>query len=202
MLKSEFISLVHHALDGGAPPAKSKYHPRVIEQHLSLAYNEVVSQIKDVDILDQLAVVRRNVPVLFDEGLALYYSDLPLSLLNTIYGSALRMVAPMKDQNATFFLRKNHSQATMSRLDVSSVLSNNTVRIEGQRIYYDKFDTALQKKGVLIKLLAGFDDLDEDDNIDMPGGKDSMIFRLVMEQMGQMIQTPKSYRNNNNANDK
>ena len=202
MKKSEFISLVKISLNGGIPPAKNerKFHDKVIESQVSLAFNEIVSMIKEPSVLDAFAAVYRNVEVKRDEELGLAYSDLPVSVLTTVNFNGLRMVAPMKDQTNVFYIRKNNSTAAMNRMSASVLMAFNTVRIEGRRLYYDSIN--MNVDSVLVKLIAPFDQLDEDDEIEMPGGKDSAVFQMVIQNMQQLAQTPAAYKNDNNSNSK
>lgn len=203
MRKDEFIKLIQISLNGGTPPADSqgKFHDVVIEKHVGMAYNEVVSQIKDRKVLDQFVVVYRNQPVLIDSELNLRYINLPVPLINTVQGSAVRYISPMKDQTTSIFIRPNHSQATYRHLPVSYMFSTRgAARVEGDRIYFDGLDENIDE--VLLKILPSFESISEDDEFEMPGGKDSVMFRLILEQLQQQYQTPESYRNDNNSNTK
>lgn len=202
MKKSEFISLIKISLNGGTPPSKNegKFHDRVIEAQISLAYNEVVSMIKDPDVLDTFAVVLKNVEVKRDDDLDVSYSDLPVSVLHTVNFAGDRMVAPMKDQTNVFLRRKNNSTPTMNRLAGAGVIGFNIYRLEGRRLYYDNISSSIDK--VLVKVIAPFTELDEDDELEMPGGKDSAMFQMVLQNMQQQYQTPESNKNDNNSNTK
>lgn len=201
MRKDQFIELVKISLSGGTPPQEyqGKFHDVVIEKHLEMAFNEVVSNIQDPSVIDQFCVVHRDVPVLTDEGLGLKYSDLPSSVLNTIYFRGLRLISPMKDQTNVFFIRKNNSTSVMNRLQSNDVAFSNTARLEGpKRVYYDRISNDIDK--VLIKMVSTFSEIASDDDIEMPGGKDGIVFRMVMEAMNVQMQTPENMRNDNNPN--
>lgn len=201
MRKDQFIELVKISLSGGTPPQEyqGKFHNVVIEKHIEMAFNEVVSNIQDPSIIDQFCVIHRNVPVLIDEDLGLKYSDLPSSVLNTVYFRGLRLISPMKDQTNVFFIRKNNSTPVMNRLQSNDAVYSNTARLEGpKRVYYDRISGSIDE--VLIKMVSTFSEIASDDDIEMPGGKDGIVFRMVMEAMSVQMQTPENMRNDNNPN--
>lgn len=201
MRKDEFIELVKISLSGGTPPQEyqGKFHNIVIEKHIEMAFNEIVSAIQDPSVIDQFCVVHRNVPVLFDDDLGLRYSDLPSSVLNTIFFRGLRLISPMKDQENVFFIRKNNSTSVMNRLQSNTAVRSNTARLEGpKRVYYDRISADIDK--VLIKMVSTFSEIADDDDIEMPGGKDSIVFKMVMENMQVQMRTPENMRNDNNPN--
>lgn len=201
MRKDQFIELVKISLSGGTPPQEyqGKFHDTVIEKHIEMAFNEVVSNIQDPSIIDQFCVVHKNIPVLTDDDLGLKYSDLPSSVLNTVYFRGLRLISPMKDQTNVFFIRKNNSTSVMNRLQSNNSVYSNTARLEGpKRVYYDRISNDIDK--VLIKMVSTFSEIAEDDDIEMPGGKDGIVFRMVMEAMSVQMQTPENMRNDNNPN--
>lgn len=200
MKKEEFIELVTIQLTGGTPGTKSidKYHPEVIERQIGLVFNELVSTIQDIQVLDQFCIVRKNVPVLLDEDFDIKYCEIPEVILSTRAGVPIRHVSPMKDQSDVFLHRPNHSQAAYRNLDTQYVFAENVFRIEGKRLYFDIIRPDIEV--LLIKLIAAWDDIDDDDNIIMPGGQDSTAFRLVLEQIREQKQTPVQYQADNNAN--
>lgn len=201
MRKDQFIELVKISLSGGTPPQEyqGKFHNVVIEKHIEMAFNEVVSNIQDPSVIDQFCVIHRNVPVLIDEDLGLKYSDLPSSVLNTVYFRGLRLISPMKDQTNVFFIRKNNSTSVMNRLQSNDAVYSNTARLEGpKRVYYDRISGSIDE--VLIKMVSTFSEIASDDDIEMPGGKDGIVFRMVMEAMSVQMQTPENMRNDNNPN--
>lgn len=201
MRKDEFIELIKISLSGGTPPQEyeGKFHNVVIEKHIEMAFNEVVSAIQDPSVIDQFCIIHRNVPVLFDEELDLKYSDLPASVLNTIHFRGIRLISPMKDQENAFFIRKNNSTSVMNRLQSNTAVRSNTARLEGpKRVYYDRIAQGIDK--VLIKMVTTFSEIASDDDIEMPGGKDSAVFQMVLQNMQMQMQTPENMRNDNNPN--
>ena len=202
MKKSEFVSLIKVSLNGGSAPAKSegKFHDIVLERHIQFAYNEIISQLKDPEVIDQFVIRYPKVEVEYDSVLGLKYSEIPVALLNTVYCSGLRSISANKDQSYIFFLRGNNSQWTYKNLDVNEYFTEWAGRVEGQRVYYDVIPEDIST--VLMKVLANFENIGEDDEFDMPAGKDSAMFQMVIQQLQQQYQTPEAYRNDNNANTK
>jgi hypothetical protein len=200
--KEQFVELVRISLEGGIGSTKedNRFHPEVLGMHVQMAYNDVVSQIKDTNILDQFSKTYYPIDVLTDNDTSEKYSTLPAALLNTVMGSGLRMVCALKDSNYMADIRKNNSQWTMGELEVSQYFTKFAGRVDGKRFVYDIIDSDITQ--VRMKLIPGFQDLDDDDEIYMPGGKDSFIFRAVMEQLMPQYKTPTAMKNDTNPNTK
>jgi hypothetical protein len=202
MTKPEFIELVKIALNGGTPPAKTegKFHDVVIEKHLGMAYSTIVGQIQDPFLLDSFCFVFRKVEVEYDDEVDLKYAKLPAPIMNTPFFVGLRQVSPMKNQDISFFIRKNGSQPVWSNMEVSSTFTKNALWIEGDRIYFPIIDD--NYKLLLVKMILPFDKLPEDYEFDIPGGTSGAMFMQTLEQMRIQLEIPENTRNDNNANTK
>jgi len=203
MRKDEFIELIQISLNGGTPPvdASGKFHDVVIEKHIGMAYNEIVSQIKDGSILDQFCVIYRNQAILEDTNFDLRYLQINVGLLNTLQGSAVRAILPTKDQTANIFIRANHAQGAYKHLETTYYFAKNgTARVEADRIYFDNVAGDITE--VTLKILPSFENIADSDEFEMPGGKDGMVFKMTMDYLQILSQTTEAYKNDNNANTK
>lgn len=201
MNKAQLIELVKINLSGGTVPGKyeGKYHDEVVEKAIAMVFNGIVAEISDTTILDQYIKVYPDVEVLFDATYQKKYINIPIALIQTpVGGNAIRSISTMLDQRDTFDIIDNHSQKAVFLLPSMAIMQTSTARIEGSRIYFDKIRDGIDK--VLLKVLASFESLDDEDEIVLPAGQDAVIFESVKKILAEQKQTPQAVRNDNNPN--
>lgn len=200
MQKQQFIELIKISLTGGDPGLKNeaKYHDEVLALHIGIAFNALVSEINNPRLIEQFTIEYNDVPVL---GTVEKYSDLPTTPLTTNYFSGIRAVFPKGSGGVNqFYKRTSFSKSVWQHLEVNNLYTQLAYRQTGQKIVYDKINVGVSF--VDIFMLVPFEQLNDTDNITMPGGKDSDVFRLVQSQLEMQYQTPQSQRTDNDPNTK
>ena len=161
-----------------------------------LAYNDA-EKYSDWGSLDSMAKAFEDIPVLLNEKRNEKYIDLPAKVMSLPANRGIRLVCPMQDQSYSFIYRANNTVNIYKQLDVDNYSDIPRYYVEGQRLYFDKhipdyFDV------LLLKLIVEFDDLEDNDEVEIPSRYGKLIFDLVMKSMLGMPFEKVS--NDNNAN--
>jgi hypothetical protein len=205
MTKQNLIDLIRELLSGGDAPAeiRGKYHPRVVEKYLEMAYDDVISisadegaKAKDFSLLDEFATPYTET-VLYDTDKELKYCPLPVLVMPLPGNAAMRSVSPPKDPSTQFVNISMTSQPIWKELEADYVDPKPGYWLEGERMYFDDmFPYGLTQ--VMMKIVSSFGDLGKNDRVAVPAGKNTMIFQRVFELMQQKKQNPEDYYGDNN----
>lgn len=214
MTKIQLIELGKKFLSGGnsAPPEiRAINDNRVIEKHLSMAFDTYFNSSKTIkdDLSDEMGqsswrydvlVKRFYQPILKDENSGTFYSDLPAQIISSNYNQAIRLVAPSKEESSAFLPRRQLGTFLMQGLDVNT-LDNIFYTLEGKRIYYSGNIDACWES-VLMKLAVKFEELEDDDWINIYDGDAAQIFQLMLQFMTGKMPTDVDGDNVNAQNQK
>jgi hypothetical protein len=190
MRKIHLIELAIDFLSGGDAPddVKGVYHPEIVANLLSLAYNNVVMAAylegkthSDYSVLDAWA---RNYTVnIVNSAAKLPYP--PVQLPNAM---GIVQVAAGTDLNNTFAYRETNSNSVFNALDVGSVSTKPNFYLEinpsGSGNDTHHLQLALIPSGctsVKIKMIVPFDAIDDFDTVSIPAGKEQLLIDSVIQ---------------------
>ena len=140
----------------------------------------------------------RDQEVLFDEGLALYYTNLPSSTITLPNEAGIDFVSLMKSQTLPFTKVPRNFLAASQGLRIANLEGRSGYWQEGNRIYYVNLQPIPPAK-VLIKLVCGVSDVDETTPLRMPFDIQKLIVDKLIERFATMIQLPADETNNNST---
>ena len=197
MQKQQLIELVKRSLTGGdAPPElRSRYHEKEIELALNFAFDSLLNknatqkqQLADELQLDGWKYDALTKPyvldILKDEARNRYYSVLPISVLSITNNAGIRMITPTQEESTVFFPRRQVDTFLMNNLDVGQLTGMIYFSLEGNKIWYSG-DIDNCWKTVLAKLVLEFSEFEDDDDINIPDGKDYELMALVIQWFKQ-----------------
>jgi hypothetical protein len=191
MKKSQWIDLLIDNLAGGDCPdeLQGRYHPKVIEKHLELAFDTLLNRnaTQKERMQDELGMDSWKYdsmtktyfqPILHDERRDRYYSELPVNVIDILNNSGIRMISPAKEELSAFIPRRLNDSFIMGDLETSCQNGLIFYTLEGKNLYYSG-DIDCNWKEVMMKLAVRFDDMDMDDDITIPDGRSGEVFDLV-----------------------
>jgi hypothetical protein len=189
MTKGDILDLVLEYF-GVTADKEKQYHPLVVEKWLSTAFNTVLYNLclagirhSDYAQLDPF-IFPYKVGVICDTERNEYYSKLPVSVVALPENRGIYRISPVKDQKFQFIFRENGTSDIYDSLEYSMIRKKPTFYIENSKIFYDnKMTKELADAGVLMKLIPTFDDIDDDEDIPLPGGKDNDILKLIISEL-------------------
>ena len=194
MKKIELIELVQDFLAGGDAPneIRGRYHQKVIEKYISMAYNDIVYAVyKDAkryhqfDLLD-VFTEPYFVDVQYDSDRAEYYSVLPVAIMQIPDQSAIRQISPTQDQSFSFSYIKNTDKPIWGVLEAGSLAKDvPDYYVEHLKVFYSNFDRYKDITRVLMKLIVPFNDMDWNSEVPVAAGKEMMIFEMVAKLLLQ-----------------
>lgn len=203
--KAVLVELGQEALSGGDAPAelRGKYHKAVIEQYLGLAYADVLQTQfdeagSDFTVFDN-AAKRFKCTIALNEELGMKYFDLPASLIPMKPKQAgLRSISMLKGQQIAFAPIGNASIPMWDELEAMKIDNTCSYMIEGNQVvlYRNAPDVGSL---VLVKMIVPFSELDDDDDVTVPGGKNSMLFQSMYGFMSLRGNRKDEYNNNNST---
>lgn len=203
MTKGEYIELNQRRLAGGnvTPDVMGKYHPEEIARWISSAFNQIIFQLfkKNIRDLDLYTKTYKNVAVLYDTTIQVYYSLLPAPIIQLPNGKAIRKISYMSVTNNmpeyTIKIVGDNEKSTLSRLEVGNIDTNTWASYNNERIEYKKLPPDITE--VIVKQVTPFYAYGLEDEFFMPAGTDIEIFRMVREFM--LGSPPEDIVNDNNA---
>jgi hypothetical protein len=205
MTKGQLIELFQISRAGGnmVPDLMGKLHPQVLEKYFELAYNMFCQQYynelkanRNYSKLNQLTK-SYMVNVNYNTDREKYYSLLPASLASIPDKDAIRQVSALVDESYAFTYMEPDAFAAFDGLEVTKLDIVPSFTREGKEIIYYYHNTSITQ--VLMKLVVSFSDFTDDDDIQLPPGKDVFIFDTVMKLMEPLMRTPEDVSNDNNS---
>jgi hypothetical protein len=207
MNKAELIELVKENLSGGDAPAeiRGKYHPKIIEKYLEMAYDDLVATIYQESepsgnfaALDTFGKAYKVI-LKKDEDRGELYVELDISVVPLPNNKGITLVCPYRDQTSAFDYVDNNSSHVFRKLHNQVMRPVGTYYAELPRIYIANVDPTLIGKDIMVKAIPPFNGLKSTDDVFVPAGKNTMLFNLVYELMVRKNQTPKDDYDNNNS---
>lgn len=199
MRKDVLVSSVRKAImqQSSATQDSLKFtHPRVVEDEVAKAYDELLKTFyaQSVNLinaeLDFYAKKYRLSIKKDTDGVS--YVEMPAKPINLKSNLGLRYVRPVKGKFS--FVRTNDTEIESIRnLEISKCSNHVFYYMDGKNIMLE-FTTAEHEliEQVDVKLLPGFTDFDDEDEIDFPVGANTAT-NMILKTMG--------YRPTDNTND-
>jgi len=207
MTKEQWIDVLKDALANGDCPQelKGKYHPEIIGKHIGIAFDYLVAKVlypeasktNNWGALDAYAKAYENVAILENTARCERYSILPIQPISLPANRGVRTISPMRDQSYRFIYRDNNTSNIYEKLEVNDVITIPRYYVEGSNVFYSSHLPANLSK-LLFKLIVPFDELDDEDNVNIPQGYGKLVFDLVYQSMG--AKTLEKVSNDNNSN--
>lgn len=129
-----------------------------------------------------------DVPVSFDNNKKLYYSELPATYIDLPTDLGVAMVSLMEGQNDAFVRVPQNFLSLTRGLQSGSLLGRSPFWVENTRLYFPSIKSSDNITKVLVKLIAGIDSIDDDQNVGIPLDIQDQIVRTVV-QMYMVEQT-------------
>ena len=184
MTKTQLIELFRKSGAGGntTPDTLGKLHPLVIEKYFELAYNTLMAEahqrLRKNSDLDSYTKSYK-VDVDYDTSREKYYSVLPASIISG--DASVRLISALKDETYVVDMIDSNSVNVFLEMEVSKVDERPSGMLEGNKIYYVWFREDIEQ--VLMKLVVPFSEFGDNDNINIPGGRDVVLFDMVLKLM-------------------
>lgn len=203
----QLIDLIIDRLAGGDAPQelKGKHHPEIIRKHISLVYDYLINTVvypqavrnNNLGYLDPYVKTYLGVEIQEDSDRDEKYSDIPSAYISLPMNRGIRMISPEQGQHKPFLYRDNNSSRLYSNLDVDIVYDEVRFYVEANKVFYSKHISPLMNT-VLMKLIVPFEEMDDDDEVNIPTGFGKAIVDMVVDSMlGKPLE---KYTNDNNSN--
>lgn len=195
MKKGYFCDEVLRSLTGGNyAVSEFKFERRDVAAHINAGIAYVVKanffenyKLGDKGWIDTgFTTTYEDVPVLYSNSQALYYSDLPTIPISLEHGLGIVEVAPMKDERSAFIPLAMGTAGLYKNLPSENLYNEVGYRQQGKRIYYKNLlsGNCAVDFGVLIIMVASTLDLSMDDELPFPEDyytqvRDSVIAAMV-----------------------
>lgn len=207
MTKVELVDLVKHKLAGGDCPQELKgvYHPEILSKHITLALNYLIGTVlyrdsikqNDYGALDAYSKSFIITNVEMDEIRGEFFFDLPVAIVSLPMGRGIRLVSYLKEHKNPFLYRQSGNVRLFENLDTDKLFGDVKYYIEGSRIRLsDAFE--IENGEILLKCVCQFDNLEDDDIVNIPQAYNKLVFDLVIQSMqGRRLE---KMANDGNAN--
>jgi len=195
MTKQELIELIEHNLSGGdtVVDLRGRYDPRIISYHIGMVFNQIFYDTFRLNPTGlDLYAQEYTVDILCDNGQ--YYSNLPNSLVQMPRDAGMRQIRSnvIIEESETFKPMTAQSISLMSRGDLGEFTDDTWYYIRGTKVYYAYADADITSVKML--MLVPFQNLDDEDEIYIPSGKEDEFFQLVIQKFRMQ---PEDTRNDN-----
>jgi hypothetical protein len=117
-------------------------------------------------------------PILQDPISDKFYSELPAQIMSVNNNQGIRLISPAKEESTAFLPRRQLSTYLMDGLDVNT-MDNIFYTLEGRKVYYSG-NIDCRWENVLMKLAVKFEELEDEDWINIPDGDSAQIFQMML----------------------
>ena len=188
MEKAKLVELMQETLAGGDAPAeiRGKYHPAVISAFMDLAYTDIMQKEFDEasqDFSFDNSAKRFQAEVKYNKDIDRKYFDLPIQLVPLRpKNAAIRSISLYQGQQIAFAPISNASAPMWAELDAMKVDNTCSYMIEQNQVVFEMNAPQTGAK-VMLKLIPSFSELEDKDNVLIPGGKNILLFQSVYQIM-------------------
>jgi len=176
MKKIEFIESIQDRLP-------TKLHEKTLAIYIGRAWNTVVYETfrKDFSGLDIYTKTYENVPVSYDADVDVYYSALPVSIIQLpIAGDGIRSIHSMKGKGIEFTAKRAEMEDIHSGLEVGTLDGPIPFYIMNGRVEYGTTSGGIDTiSAVRIRAIPQFEALDMLEEVYFPVGSDERILEIV-----------------------
>lgn len=202
-IKAKLTELAQESLAGGEANAsiRDKYHLAVIEQYLDLAYADIMQEEfnnagNDFTVFDNFAKPYKCT-VLYDEGRDEKYFVMPVTLIPLKPKQAgLRSISMFRGQQVAFAPIGNASVPMWNELEAMRVDSTIAYYIEDNKVFFP-MNAPNKDAQLMVKVITPYAELDDNDNVYVPGGKNEMLFQRMYQFMNLRGNREDEYNDNN-----
>jgi hypothetical protein len=189
MTKAELIASVQKLIlkQGVTQDSLKSVHPKVVEGEIGKAYNTVMKTYYANDNVLMNAELdfyaKKYTEKIKKDADGFFYIDLPARTVELKENLGIRSVVP-KGGVYQFVRMRQNTLARVRHLPAYCCLKDAYFYIDGNRIVFD-FPIAEHAliEEVYVKLLPLFEEFEDTDNIEFPGG-DMAAMQLIMQMMG------------------
>lgn len=197
MTKGEIVELLQRHLAGGEVPAdiRGKYHENVCARYLEIAYDAAVGEERRVSQAKRessetdkflKSYIINGDAVKCNEVTKEFYIELPEEAPSSPSGNDIMYFGSAAKGSRGWIYRHQAAHDVFNELDVNLVDQSPRYSIEGDKFYfYNVLDTNIPEN-FSVRMVAGFDDYEDDDEIPMPEGQEAKIFTMVIQIMMTM----------------
>lgn len=188
-IKVKLTQLAQESLSGGqsSGASRQKYHLSVIEQYLDMAFADIMQEQfdnagNDFTVFDNFAKGYKCI-LKYDATRDEKYFDLPVTLIPLRPKQAgIRGIAMYKGQQLAFAPIQNASMPMWSELEAMRIDPTVSYYLEDSKVYLP-FNAPSTGAELMIKVVTPYAELEDNDNVYVPGGKNEMLFQRVWQFM-------------------
>jgi hypothetical protein len=156
-LAEQVIRILH----GGNPSDDSRMDVREVALFVEQAFSSILrrrlfenKEQSNQEVNGSYIYTFKNVEVLEDEDLKLYYSELPATAVDMPNEIGMQYVGYMQDQKNPF-IKVSHTFCALFKGSMAGKLQGNVgYYVEGDRVYYINWDQGTETCKVLIKMVV------------------------------------------------
>lgn len=202
MIKAKLIRLVEEMFTGvnATADGRNKYHPLYIEQFFIPAFADLMKIFhKDMSNFDQYCKIFPDIAILYDAATDMYYSILPVSVLQLPDSAkGVRRVSGMQNNRTVQFIAlKRDSWDIWGLNNVAATSTEIGYSVMIDRVEYFR-NPEIPSNKVKMYLCPTFDSYKMADDIPIPSGSASQLFAIMQGMM--QGQRPSDKINNNLPN--
>lgn len=160
-----------------------KYHPDTLAIYMGMAFNTIIYETfrKSMGNLD-LYSKKFTASVDYNEDEDFYYSLLPKPIIQLPgAGDGVRAIKTQKGKKVEFIPVGSTLQSVHEHLEISQVPGPVPYTVMDNMIIYSKKNGIYNVDTVYMWLVIPFNEYDDLDEINIPSGKDVMLFDLTMQ---------------------
>lgn len=206
MKKIKLIDLIRSNLP--KPDKTNRYHPSVVEHHVSASYNELLVKTYTKELYDLGLFTKRYgdngtpVAVLRNTDTKEYYSVLPEEIVPLPdLNAGVREILPLEGRSIVFVPMRYDELKLIEGLEVQQIDDAVGFTVHGNNVIYTGMTTAIASAGVVMSLIIPFHAYDDEDTVYFPKGMEDTIIRSVLEKLG-IIPPVDLVNNNSNITEK
>ena len=204
MTKGQIIELIILRVNGGRLTNDTKVRREDVEVLLSAAINYALlgqytlykRETGDNNIPEPYIATYPNVETNYDQDRELYYIDLPSGIMVLPKNYGLQSVSPMK--GVANFVQTNFNDRHHNQYYTNSFRDVTLFWMEGDKVYFQNLPTGVDK--ILVRLIQSFKELEDDDELAIPGGLEIDILKLMTEWFAGQRSFPADMKPDNSDN--
>jgi hypothetical protein len=158
-----------------------------VRQSLSLIVRSRFFESKNQDypeIPESLIVGYKNIEIQEDTDLNLLYVTLPSRIIDLPYGMGILLVSAQGNQKCGFLRSPAGFNSMSCGLESNCIPGKSYYYQEGNRLYFSNLGHENRPSKIYIRLVAPAEDLNTDDDLEMPGDMELEVLSRVLEVYG------------------
>lgn len=201
MRRDALIELFQEGLSGGiiTDDVKTKYHPEVIAHYIELAMGQIASmqlggRNPDHDmVFDSLTKTYLCIQPKCDEKRNEFFIDIPAKYMSLPENLGIRHVGLSSDPTCAYYGLSVTDLSDIRGIEAGQI--DQYYYIEHQKIWL--FNVYDPTKEVRVVLVPKFLEWEDDEEINIPNGQETVLYQTVMELTQSLKLTPTEKYDNN-----